>query len=164
MVSAAVQHPVPTPGPAIHEARPEPRAILRLVGELRGASHSSTCPQGTPMALDLDASVAAGPLAGSRALGFGQFTLGRDGSVRLAGSHTISSGDATISLALQGVVAARADDRTDDAGFPDRDYPLHGSALLHAQGLGVESLDGTVAAVRGWVNFESGEVEIEALA
>jgi hypothetical protein len=49
-------------------------------------------------------------------------------------------------------------------GFPDWDYPLSGSGLIHAQGESVASLDGTVAAVRGWVNFESGEVEIEALA
>lgn len=164
MVSAAAQPPVFPSGLTIPETRPGSRTLLRLVGELRGASRSSTCREGTRFALDLEATVAAGPLAGGRSTGVGQLTLGRDGSVRLTGSHTVASGDEAISLALHGVVVARSDEHVDGVGFPDRDYPLRGSALIHAEGDGVASLDGTVAAFRGWVNFESGEVEIEALA
>lgn len=164
MVSTAAQPPILPSGLTIPDARPEPRTILRLVGELRGAPRSSTCTEGRRLALDLDATMVSGPLSGSHAIGFGQFTLGRDGSVRLAGSHTIASGDEAISLTLHGVVTARADEYVEGVGFPDRDYPLHGSGLIDATGAGVRSLDGTVAAVRGWVNFESGEVEIEALA
>ena len=164
MVSAVVQPPVLTPGPTIPDVHPGSRTLLRLVGELRGASRSSACPEGTRFVVDLHATAALGPLAGGHATGLGQLTLGRDGSVRLAGSHTIASGHETISLALHSVVAARTDEHVDGVGFPDWDYPLRGSALIHAEGGSVGSLDGTVAAVRGWVNLESGEIEIEVLA
>ena len=164
MASATVQTPVLPSGLAVPGARPAPRTVLRLVGELRGTSRSSSCPEGTRFVLDLDAKMAAGPLSGGQAVGFGQITLGRDGSVRLVGSHTMESAGETVSLSLYGVLTASTDECVDGVGFPDRDYPLSGSGLIHAQGESVASLDGTVAAVRGWVNFESGEVEIEALA
>jgi len=164
MVSTAFQSPGLPSGLKVPDTEPTPRTILQLVGEMRGAPRSSTCTDGTRLVLDLDATVVAGPLSGGRAIGFGQFTLGRDGSVRLAGSHTIVSGEEAISLALHGIVMAGADEHVEGVGFPDRDYALQGSGLIHAQGDSVASLDGTVAVVRGWVNFESGEVEIEALA
>lgn len=164
MTSATVQSPVLPSGLTMPGARPGTRTVLRLTGELRGTSRGSTCPEGTRFVLDLDATMVVGPLAGGHAIGFGQITLGRDGSVRLAASHTMASGDTTVSLSLYGVVTASAAECVDGVGFPDRDYPLSGSGLIHAQGDGVATLNGTVAAVRGWVNFESGEVEIEALA
>lgn len=164
MASATVQSPVlpsglTTPGP-----QPGPRAVLRLAGELRGTPRSGTYTEGSRFVLDLDATMVAGPMSGGRAIGFGQITLGRDGSVRLAGSHTMASADETVSLTLYGVVAASTDECVDGVGFPDRDYPLAGSGLIQAKGKGVASLDGTMAAIRGWVNFESGELEVEAIA
>lgn len=164
MASAAFHPPVLPAGPAVPGIRPGPHTILQLVGELRGISRNSSGPEGTRFALDLDATMTEGPLSGGRAVGFGQITLGRDGSVRLAASQTLETAGQTISLTLYGVVTAGADECVDGVGFPDQDYPLSGSGLIYAKGDGVAALDGTVAAVRGWVNFESGEVELEALA
>ncbi len=46
--------------------------------------------------------------------------------------------------------------------FPDLDFRLTGSAYIRSTEPRDAHLDGSVVAIEGWVNFESGELEVEA--
>lgn len=46
--------------------------------------------------------------------------------------------------------------------FPDLDFRLTGTAYVRSTEPRDADLDGSVVSIEGWVNFESGELEVEA--
>ena len=61
-----------------------------------------------------------------------------------------------VSMPLQAVAS------TPGFEFPDLDFRVTGSAYIRAAEAGRTQLDGSVVSIEGWVNFESGELEVEA--
>ena len=157
-------------GPATRRAVEHGGLICRIEGELKGSSGFSRCSEGMRAVHTLEASVVGGPYAGEKLTGLDEFTIRPDGTVRMAGAQTSSSGRLSLALQLLGSItpAAGLEWPSPQAmarpgyEFPDADLPLRGTALLRATDEDRPDLDGVTATIEGWLNFESGELEVEA--
>lgn len=146
--------------------------IYRLEGELRGGAPVDTCPEGIRFVHGLDATVVAGPFAGDRLTGLDQFTIRPDGTVSLAGPQTIESGGTPVSVELRAILVQPSEKErprpevvlNPGYDFPDLDFRLTGSATIRTSDPRHGRFDGAIAAIEGWVNFESGELQVEARA
>jgi hypothetical protein len=121
---------------------------------------------------DLEADVVGGPLSGHHLTGLNQLTVRADGVGLVAGPGTIDCEAGSVSLDIRGYVVASADSSLPrpeaisarSCDFPDHDYRVTGSALVRSADPSYAGLDGLTASIEGWINFESGEVEVEAWA
>ncbi len=152
------------------ERRKDTGLICRAEGELRGSSPMRRCAEGVRFTDELTAAITAGPFAGARLTGLDQFTIRPDGTLVMAGPQAIESPAGPVALDLWALVITPPDsapldpDRVSapDYDFPDLDLKVSGSALVRAAGPRYADLDGATASVEGWINFESGELEVEA--
>ena len=144
--------------------------ICRFEGELRGAAAPVTGAESSRFMHDLEADVIGGPLSGRRLRGLNQLTLRTDGVGLFAGPGTIACAEGSISFDMRGFVVSPPELTWPRPGavqsgrydFPDHDYRVTGSAMVHADSPEYAYLDGTTASIEGWVNLESGEVELAA--
>jgi hypothetical protein len=161
------------PASAVGEQRAEGALLIcRLEGELHGASESAVGPESVCLVHDFEADVVGGPLSGRHLTGLNQLTVRTDGIGLVAGPATIDCEAGSVSLDIRGYVVAPPDigwprpeaisARAYD--FPDHDYRVTGSALVRSAHPSYAYLDGMTASIEGWINFESGEVEVEARA
>lgn len=154
------------------ELGPDAALIYRIEGELRHAVAADLCPDGARFVNEIEGTVVIGPLSGGHLTGLERLTLRRDGTALLAGTEMIESEEGPVSLDVRAHVVAPADaawPRPEVAaapGFdlPDLDCRVAGSALVSTAAPRYAHLDGVVASIEGWVNFESGEMELEARA
>ena len=127
-------------------ARDDASLIYRLEGELREMAPISISPGNICFESELDARVAA-----------------------VTTPETTTTRERCVSLDLRGNVVppdgvdmptpeAMADPGFD---FPDLDYRVTGSAFIRTTDPRYVHLDRTVVSIDGWVNFESGELEVE---
>ena len=144
--------------------------ICRLEGELRGGATPVTGAEASRFTHDLEADVTGGPLTGRHLTGLSQLTLRTNGVGLFAGPGTIGCDEGSISFDMRGFVVSPPESSWPrpsavQAGryeFPDHDYRVTGSAIVHADLPEYAHLDGSTASIEGWVNLESGEVELAA--
>jgi hypothetical protein len=144
--------------------------IYRLEGELRGTIKPTVSAESICFVHDLEAEIVSGLLSGHHLTGLNQLTLRADGVGLIAGLGTIECDAEPISLDIRGCVVLPPHlswPRSEVAAAPgfefaDHDYRVAASALVRTIHPVYAHLDGTAASVEGWINFESGEVEVEA--
>ena len=117
----------------------EPEPIFRLEGEFRELAPLSVFADGLRFMSTCDARVV-------------------ESAPRLSGTR-----DGRVSIDVIGFVMPPAE-AVAAAGFdfPDLDYCLTGSAHVRSADPQHAQLGQTVVSIKGWVNFESGELEVEA--
>ncbi len=94
-----------------------------------------------------------------------------DAKVLTAMAGTTGPAVGRVSLDVNGVVMAPdgfsmplpAAIATPGFEFPDLDFRLTGTAYIRAVEHGLAQLEGSTVSIEGWVNFESGELVVEAL-
>ncbi len=144
--------------------------VYRIESQVRDVIPTAMGRDGALVVEETDAMVMAGSLAGGRLRGLERVVFRADGSAVIEGSEGIGIGDAHVAVDLRGSVHAAswsclpAPDAITAPGsdFPDEDLRITGSALIRTASPRYAHLDGTVARIEGWVNFASGELEIEA--
>jgi hypothetical protein len=126
--------------------RDDASLIYRLEGELLEVAPITFSPGNICFESELDARVAA-----------------------VTTPETMTTRERCVSLDLRGNVVppAGADMPTPEAmatpgfDYPDLDYRVTGSAFIRTTDPRYAHLDRTVVSIEGWVNFESGELEVQ---
>jgi hypothetical protein len=151
----------------------EPSTVVyRIESQLRDVIHKGMGAHGVLLIEECDARVTSGPFIGGRLRGFDRVTLRSDGSTVIEGCEDIDVGNAHVAVDIRASVTSSLGTRLPsseviaDPGYdlPDEDLRITGTALIRSTAPRYAHLDGTVARVEGWVNFASGELEIEARA
>lgn len=144
--------------------------VYHIESQLRTVAPAAMGHTGALVFVETDARVMAGPFAGGRLRGLERVTLRGEGPAVMEGCQGIDVGDAHVAVDFRASVHPANRSRLPSPGvfaapgydFPDEDLRITGSALIRTASPRYSHLDGTVARIEGWVNFASGELEMEA--
>jgi len=134
------------PGSTSMTPQGAPGSTYRLEGEFREVAAIGAFPDGIRFLSECAATVVS-EMPGNLKTRSGRVSMDVNGFVLpLDGSPMPSS----ASIATPGF------------DFPDLDFRLIGSAYIRSTEPRQSHLDGAAVSIEGWVNFESGELEVEA--